>query len=109
MVIDDGIKNRTHRENIFSDKLKFMGPCHGPHSKYDHMDVITYKGEATQGLIQNEVKKPSDVTSNKSSADSNKEMDGFAPISGFSVVPSGTYSLAQSTNQAEELSTITSE
>jgi len=48
MVIDDGIKNRTHRKNVLSDKLSFMGPCHGPHSKYDQMDVVTYKGDLSE-------------------------------------------------------------
>lgn len=34
MIIDDGISDRSHRKNILSEKLKFMGPCHGDHVKY---------------------------------------------------------------------------
>ena len=41
-LIDDGIKDRNHRKNIFNPNLLFMGVASGKHEAYEHVTVCDY-------------------------------------------------------------------
>ena len=45
LLVDDGVKNRTHRENLFSDKYEYYGVGVFEHSDYDFCTVIDYFGD----------------------------------------------------------------
>ena len=44
LMIDDGVKDRGHRKNIFSKGFKKMGAFTGHHPKYTQSTVIDYNG-----------------------------------------------------------------
>ena len=52
LVIDDGVKSRSHRVNIFNPKFQVVGLAHGPHKKYHWMCVHDYAG----GFVDSERK-----------------------------------------------------
>ena len=43
--MDDGVKNRTHRDNLFSDKYEYYGVGVFEHPEYDYCTVIDYFGD----------------------------------------------------------------
>ena len=45
LLVDDGVKNRTHRENLFSDKYEYYGVWVFEHPDYDFCTVIDYFGD----------------------------------------------------------------
>ena len=45
LLVDDGVKNRTHRENLFSDKYEYYGVGVFEHPDYDLCTVIDYFGD----------------------------------------------------------------
>ena len=45
MVIDDGVKSRGHRKNIFGSNFKKIGIASGPHKGYTHCTVMEFFGE----------------------------------------------------------------
>ena len=45
LLVDDGVKNRTHRENLFSDKYEYYGVGVFEHPDYDFCTVIDYFGD----------------------------------------------------------------
>uniref|UniRef100_A0A7S2UZA8 SCP domain-containing protein n=1 Tax=Fibrocapsa japonica TaxID=94617 RepID=A0A7S2UZA8_9STRA len=45
MLVDDAVKSRGHRKNIFNDRFKTVGIEDGPHTKFRHVCVITFSGE----------------------------------------------------------------
>ena len=45
MVVDDGVKSRGHRRNLFNSKYKKMGLASGPHKVYEHCTVMDFFGE----------------------------------------------------------------
>jgi len=45
LLVDDGVKNRTHRENLFSDKYEYYGVGVFEHPEYDFCTVIDYFGD----------------------------------------------------------------
>ena len=45
LLVDDGVKNRTHRDNLFSDKYEYYGVGVFEHPDYDFCTVIDYFGD----------------------------------------------------------------
>jgi uncharacterized protein YkwD len=47
LIIDDGVPDRGHRDNIFSDEYKFIGVACGPHKTFRTMCAVDYAAEFT--------------------------------------------------------------
>ena len=45
LLVDDGVKNRIHRDNLFSDKYDYYGVGVFEHPDYDFCTVIDYFGD----------------------------------------------------------------
>ena len=45
LLVDDGVKNRIHRDNLFSDKYEYYGVGVFEHPDYDFCTVIDYFGD----------------------------------------------------------------
>ena len=48
LIIDDGILERGHRENIFNKEFRLFGCYSGPHKDFDCMSVLQFAG----GLVK---------------------------------------------------------
>ena len=44
LIVDDGVQNRGHRENIFNAEFAVMGSFTGDHKDFNSMTVIDYCG-----------------------------------------------------------------
>jgi len=44
LIIDDGVKGRGHRKNIFTKEFTTAGVACGPHPRFDTMCVIDFSG-----------------------------------------------------------------
>ena len=49
LIVDDGVTDRGHRDNLFNKEFKIMGCFTGAHRDYEHMTCIDLAG----GLIKN--------------------------------------------------------
>ena len=45
LLVDDGVKLRTHRDNLFNNKFQYYGVAVAPHQEYDYCTVIDYFGD----------------------------------------------------------------
>lgn len=41
-IVDDGVPNRGHRENLFNPEFRVMGCYSGHHKDFDHMSTIDF-------------------------------------------------------------------
>lgn len=48
MIVDDGVADRGHRDNVFNKEFKIFGCYSGPHRDYEHMTCMVLTG----GLIK---------------------------------------------------------
>ena len=44
MLVDDGVPNRCHRENLFNNDYRVCGIAKGSHKDFDTMTVIEFAG-----------------------------------------------------------------
>ena len=48
LIIDDGLRARKHRKNIFSPKFNYAGAAYGPHARYRSICSIDFAGGYTE-------------------------------------------------------------
>src|SRR5438445_1561030 len=44
LIIDDGLRARKHRKNIFSSKFNYAGAAYGPHARFGSICSIDFAG-----------------------------------------------------------------
>lgn len=56
LIVDDGTKSRSHRNNLFKDEFGVMGCYSGSHTDYRVMTCIDYAGAFVQEGGPNPIK-----------------------------------------------------
>ena len=44
VIVDDGVRNRGHRRNLFKSNFKYVGIGFGHHQRYRYMNVVDFAG-----------------------------------------------------------------
>jgi uncharacterized protein YkwD len=56
LIVDDGVSNRGHRQNIFNPSLKIIGVGLADHTEYEKCTVLDYAGGVSEYKDDNNVK-----------------------------------------------------
>jgi uncharacterized protein YkwD len=49
LIIDDGLRGRKHRKNIFNPVFKYAGAAYGPHAKFGSVCTMDFAGAYMEG------------------------------------------------------------
>jgi len=83
MIVDDGVKDRTHRKNVFNADFQFIGIGANEHPNHKHVTVCDYSSEIRNLGDENPNIKTSVVnvlpTKNKQGKNNYQETDPDAP------------------------------
>ena len=62
LLIDDGVKSRGHRKNLFNEKIKYAGIACGYHEKYGMLSVCDYaNGIEAKSVITNDLENKGNI------------------------------------------------
>lgn len=60
LLVDDGVPNRGHRENLFNDDFRCCGIYSGQHKDFDCMSVIDYAASFVKAGDEDPIEKQMD-------------------------------------------------
>lgn len=61
MIVDDGVPNRGHRENIFNPDFRCLGSFTGHHKDFETMTCIDYAGSFVKAGDADPIEKQMDL------------------------------------------------
>ena len=60
LLVDDGVPNRGHRENLFNDDFRCCGVYSGQHKDFDCMTVIDYSASFVKAGAEDPIERQMD-------------------------------------------------
>lgn len=76
LLVDDGVKDRIHRDNLFSNKFEYYGVAVFEHKDYDFCTVIDYFGD----ILSYKDKEKNKIFQEKKSKKKNSSIKRFFPL-----------------------------